>query len=1048
MHVHLPKEPVYDVRKQLIQQFGFAAFIGILLLLNVTGAFTTIAGIDTAAILTLIAGYRTFFTAISGLLQRKISADLAICVAVIAALASGQFLAAAEAMFIMLIGEALEGYAAGRTHAAIQRFVEQLPRHARVLRDGVEAEVDAAQLVPGDVVLVRPGERVAADGVIFHGTSSIDESTITGEPLPRDKSAGDPVFSGTLNGLGPLRITVTRAGSETTLARVIKLVEHAREKRAPVERLADRFARYFLPALMLVAGLTFYFTRDWLRTVSVLIVACPCALILATPAAMVAAIGGLARRGILVRGGTVLQAAAKIDTVFFDKTGTITEGRFGVVKVTAVGRTESEVLSLAATAEYGSEHVLARAILDEARHRALPIPPPDESNIVPGRGATARAGGRTIIAGNAAFLADHHVTGLEPLLEEADRYGATAVLIAENGVLAGSLLLRDRLREGARRAVHELEHLEISRLTMLTGDRQRAAEAIAREAGLRDVAAGLLPEDKLERIRHATAHGHHVAMVGDGLNDAPALAAADVGIAVGGANDITAEAAGVVFLGHSLEALPQLFEVSRRALRTAWQNIIIFAGIVNAVAITAAATGKLGPIGAAVTHQIASLLVVLNSLRLLRVERRSGLFAWIPAARLHQLSHRLHHLSHDLDPKHWFDRAVAHRRQLTRPVLAAAAALLILSGFYSLGPNETGVVERFGRKILPYRQSGLHYKLPWPIERLTRVRSRNVRVVEVGFRSNGASLDAEPAAYEWNVQHRSGRFLRKPEEALMLTGDQNMIEVNAVVHYQMDRPDDFLFQQLDAETTVRTAAESALQTTVSAAPLDDVLTTGRQSIESRVMAALQNKARSLWRGRNSHPRQVARCPSFARSGRRVPRSLRRLRRKEPPRSMKPRVIAMSKWRLARGNAQARLQSAQGYKISRTQRADGDGARFRSHRGSLQYRARHPPLPPLSGNHGPGPAGQEKTNSGFVLWTPPSPTARRWRGGRAPRNLGIGTVRRRKSCILKKRTISVGRGGCSPSVRLAHIVLRSRNRIRAHHPIRQTRPHHYRRRPEC
>ncbi len=197
MHVHLPKEPVYDERKRLIQQFGYAAFIGILLLLNVTGTFTTVAGIDTAAILALIAGYRTFFTAVSGLLQRKISADLAICVAVIAALASGQYLAAAEAMFIMLIGEALEGYAAGRTHAAIQRFVEQLPRHARVLRNGVEIEIDAAELVSGDIVLVRPGERIPADGVIVHGASSIDESTITGEPLPRDKSAGDEVFSGT-----------------------------------------------------------------------------------------------------------------------------------------------------------------------------------------------------------------------------------------------------------------------------------------------------------------------------------------------------------------------------------------------------------------------------------------------------------------------------------------------------------------------------------------------------------------------------------------------------------------------------------------------------------------------------------------------------------------------------------------------------------------------------------------------------------------------------------------------------------------------------------
>jgi Cu+-exporting ATPase len=926
MHVHLPSEPVHDERKHLVQQFGFAAFIGALLLLNVTGIFTTVAGIDTAAILTLIAGYRTFFTAVSGLLQRKVTADVAICIAVIAALIVGQYLAAAEAMFIMLIGEALEGYAAGRTHAAIQRFVEQLPHHARVLRNGFEVEVDAAELVAGDRVIVRPGERLPADGVVLHGASSIDESTVTGEPLPRDKSIGDEVFSGTLNGLGPLEITVTRAGSETTLARVIKLVEHARQHRAPVERLADRAARYFLPALLLVAGLTFYFTRDWMRTVSVLIVACPCALILATPAAMVAAIGGLARRGILVRGGEVLQSAAKVDAVFFDKTGTLTQGRFGVIKITGVGRSELEVLALAAAAEYGSEHVLARAILDESRRRGIAIQQPDEARILPGRGAMARIGTRTIRAGNASFLGEHQVTGLEPLLEEADRHGATAVLIAEDNVAVGSLLLRDRVREGARQAVHELKHLEIGQLAMLTGDRKRAAEAIAHEVGLHDVAAGLLPEEKLERIRHAAAHGRTVAMVGDGLNDAPALAAAQVGIAVGGANDITAEAAGVVFLGRSLETLPKLFEVSRRAIRTVWQNIIIFAGVVNAVAITAAATGRLGPIGAAVTHQIASLLVVLNSLRLLRVERHPGRFAWISVARLHDLSHELHHLSHYVDPKRWFDRAVARRRELARPVLIAAAMLLVFNGFYSLAPNETGVIERFGRKILPYREPGLHYKLPWPIERLTRLRGRNIRVVEIGFRSNAASNESEPAAYEWNVQHRSGRFVRKPEESLMLTGDQNMIEVNAVVHYQLAQPDDFLFRQLDGEATVRTAAESALETTVTTAPLDDVLTTARQTIEARVLAALQKKLDRYGAGAkvirvkllDVHP-SLEVVDAFREVSAAFEEKNRLINEAEGYRNEQ---VA-----LARGNAEARLQNAAGYKVSRTERADGDGSRF-------------------------------------------------------------------------------------------------------------------------
>jgi HflK protein len=404
------------------------------------------------------------------------------------------------------------------------------------------------------------------------------------------------------------------------------------------------------------------------------------------------------------------------------------------------------------------------------------------------------------------------------------------------------------------------------------------------------------------------------------------LAAAHVGIAVGGANDITAEAAGVVFLGHSLETLPKLFEVSRRAIRIVWQNIIIFAGVVNAVAIAAAATGKLGPIGAAATHQIASLLVVLNSLRLLRVEGKAGRFSWISSARLQDVSRQLQHLSQHVDPKRWFDHAVARRRELARPAITAAAVLLVLSGFYSLAPNETGVIERFGRKILPYREPGLHYKLPWPMERLTRLRGRNIRVVEIGFRANAASSEAEPAAYEWNVQHRSGRFVRKPEEALMLTGDQNMIEVNAVVHYRLSQPDDFLFQQLDGEATVRTAAESALQSTVFTAPLDDVLTTARQTMEARVVAALQKKLDRYGTGvqvvrvklLDVHP-SLEVVDAFREVSAAFEEKNRLINEAEGYRNEQ---IA-----LARGNAEAKLQSAAGYKVSRTERAGGDGSRF-------------------------------------------------------------------------------------------------------------------------
>src|SRR5579862_1512255 len=447
--------------------YGAAAGIGALLLLNVSGVFKTVWGIDTAILITLAAGYKTFYNSISALLAKTISADLALCVAVIAALSVGEYLAAAEAMFIVMVGETLESYAAGRTEAAIRRFVAQLPRTARVLKDGREQEVDAASLMPGDVILVRAGERIAADGVIEQGISSIDESSITGEALPRDKQPDDEVFSGTINGHALLRVRVSRAGSDTTLARVIRLVEEAKEQRAPVERLADRYAKYFLPALLLSGALTFYFTGNWLRTVAVLIVACPCALILATPTAMVAAIGGLARRGILVRGGAVLQRAAAVDVVVLDKTGTVTEGRFEIVSVIALDGKEDKLLALAAAAERGSDHALARVIVDESRRRGLGVPEPEDARVFPGRGAECMVSGRVIRAGSARYLAEHGITRTDSLREAADRMGATAVLVADGDELAGAILLRDRIRDGIREAVVQIREMGITRQVML-----------------------------------------------------------------------------------------------------------------------------------------------------------------------------------------------------------------------------------------------------------------------------------------------------------------------------------------------------------------------------------------------------------------------------------------------------------------------------------------------------------------------------------------------------------------------------------------------------
>jgi Cu+-exporting ATPase len=935
VHVVSEDHAINKDARARVKYFGFTAAVGVLLLLNFLGVFKTIAGIDTALFLTLIAGYKTFYKAISDLLERKISADLAIVIAAFAATLVGEYLAAAEAMFIMLVGEGLEAWAAGRTEAAIHRFVDQLPRHATAIRDGREVHVHVEDLIPDDVILVRAGERIAADGVVIGGESSVDESPITGESAPRDKGEGDEVFSGTLNGHGLLRVRVTNAAEESTLARLIHLVEEARDHRAPVVRLADKYAQFFLPAILLIAGATWYFseTDGVMRAVAVLIVACPCALILATPAAMVAGIGGLARRGILVRGGAALQTGASIDTVVFDKTGTLTSGKFRVLKTLPAGdHSEEQVLALAAAAEAGSDHPLAKVVVAEARERGLEISEGEQARIVPGRGAECSLGGYTIRAGNEAFLRDNGVDGLQPFLDEADRAGATPILVARGQELVGALLLRDTLREGVHQAIHELEDLGIANIVLLTGDRRRAADAMAREAGIQHVEAELLPEQKLDRIKQLQLQGKKVAMVGDGVNDAPALAAADVGVAIAGSGaDIAAEAADVVDLNATVEKLPRLFEVSRNTVAVIWQNIILFAGLVNVVSVYFASTGKLGPVAGAAVHQISSIFVMLNSVRLLRVEPPKGhrswwsrLTAWSGLGRWWRRF--VHGLSH-LDPAAGFAWAWERRRSLVRPALALLGLWWLSTATFTLGPSETAVVERFGRKVLPYREPGLNWKLPWPIDAYQRLESKRVRTVEVGFRTEtGDAAFAEPPAYEWNVQHRGGRIRAVEEESLMLTGDQNMIELTAVVHYELERPDDYLYRHLVPDETIRVAAESALRTVVNSMALDPILTTDRRTLEQRVEENLQERLTRYETGahvlavsiQDLHP-SVEVVDAF--------------REVAGAQEEKNRVINEAEGyrneqvALARGRAEAQIETAEGYKAGRVNRADGDASRF-------------------------------------------------------------------------------------------------------------------------
>jgi Cu+-exporting ATPase len=509
------------------------------------------------------------------------------------------------------------------------------------------------------------------------------------------------------------------------------------------------------------------------------------------------------------------------------------------------------------------------------------------------------------------------------------------VLVSRGEQIVGAILFRDQLREGATEATLALRDMGLDDLRMLTGDRLSAAEYTARGVGIAHLEAGLLPEEKLERIRALATSGHRPAMIGDGLNDAAALASANVGIAVSGASDVTAEAADVVYLPHSLETLPEFFQVSRRAVRTAWQNIVLFAGVLNATAVILAATGVIGPVGAAVTHQLSSFFVMLNSLRLLRAPTQVGsrVGAWLSAITARIPIAAFADRARDVFAQFEFGQlmeAATSRipkwHDLRKPLLYVSAALYIGSGFYALNPDEVGVVERFGRKQLPYREPGLHYKLPWPIERLTRVQANRVRVVEIGFRSTAANANAEPAAYEWNVQHRGGRFQKVPEESLMLTGDQNMIELTATVHYIPVRPDDFLFRQADADATVRAAAESVLQGVATSSALDDVLTLRRAAIEARAKTELERRLADYGAGvrvlevrlEDVHPslevvdafRQVS--DAFEEKNRRI---------KEAEGYQNEQLA------LAKGNASAMVENANAYSIGRKTRSEGDASRF-------------------------------------------------------------------------------------------------------------------------
>jgi len=534
---------------------------------------------------------------------------------------------------LVLLGNFLEAKAKGRTSHAIRKLLGLRPNTARVIRDGAELEVPLAELAVGDVVLVRPGEKLPADGVVIEGRSNVDESMLTGEPVPVDKSPGDGVVGATLNRNGALKIRVTATGAESVLSQIVRLVQQAQGTKAPIQHLADRVSAVFVPVILCVAVATFviwfdigpgpWYVHALAAAVTVLVIACPCAMGLAVPTAVMVATGRGAERGVLFKGGDVLQRASELDVVVVDKTGTITEGRPTVTDLVTLREDRATILGLVASLERRSEHPLAEAIVEAATQDGTPLREPDRFEVRAGQGVVGFVAGRDIAVGNAALM---HAGQIDPapLADQAGAIaaqGATAVFVALDGELAAVLAIADPIKASSAAAVARLHQLGME-VVMLTGDARTTAESVARETGIDRVVAEVLPDEKLAVIRRMQQEGKVVAMVGDGLNDAPALAQADVGVAIGTGTDVAIEAGGVTLMRGDLAGVPDALGLARRTLRIIRQNLF-WAFIYNVIGVPIAA-GALYPVfGLLLTPTIAgaamaasSVSVVSNSLRL------------------------------------------------------------------------------------------------------------------------------------------------------------------------------------------------------------------------------------------------------------------------------------------------------------------------------------------------------------------------------------------------------------------------------------------------
>jgi len=583
------------------------------------GPYVLNAGL--ALFATLFGGYLRFISGFKDIFKRKITVNVFVTVALVATLAIGEFRPAALIVFIMAVAGALESYTLDKTRRSIRNLLDLTPKTATVRRNNEEVVVPVDEVQIGDTVVVRPGGRIPVDGIVSAGQSSVNQAPITGESMPVEKFKGRDVFGGTLNETGRLEIKTAKVGKDTTLAQIVHLVEQAQGTKAPIQNLADRFTVWFLPTVIVLTVIAFLTSGDIKVAVSVLLVACPCAFAIATPTAVTAGISNMARHGVLIKGGVFLELAKKMDMLLVDKTGTFTFGKPRVVDVVSLdGVSQEEVLHLAAIAEKYSEHPLARSVMNHARECAIQVPDPHEFNIEVGMGVAARLDGQKIFVGKNDFLRDRGVLiskDIEDAISQQTEQGRTTILIANDVKPVGLIAIADEVRHETPRAIASLKAMGIKNITMLTGDNQTVAKAVAQEIGVDDFQAELLPEQKLRYVENLQKQGYLVGMIGDGINDAPALALADVGIAMGAAGtDVAVETADVTLMNDDLSQVVTFMDMSRKVLLRIKLNIF-FSIIYNIIGFILASFGMLTPVLAVIFQEAGCITVVFSSTLLL-----------------------------------------------------------------------------------------------------------------------------------------------------------------------------------------------------------------------------------------------------------------------------------------------------------------------------------------------------------------------------------------------------------------------------------------------